>query len=86
MKPSCEGTSLITQFVVASPNKTVVASVGIEPGGGDETPSVYVIGREHKWTEGQPLTLGCGFNNQEVVVVVADLSRAMHRRVSGKPV
>ena len=38
MKPSCEGTSIIPQLVVAGPNKTVVASVGIEAGGGDETP------------------------------------------------
>jgi hypothetical protein len=53
-KPSCEGTSIIPQLVVAGPNKTIVASVGIEIGGGDETPSVYVICREHKWTEGNP--------------------------------
>ena len=54
MKPSCERTSFITQLVVAGPNKPIVASVGIEPGGGYETPPVYVISREHKGTEGNP--------------------------------
>ena len=54
MKPFCESTSISTQLIFAGPNKTVVASVGIESGGGDETPSVYVIDREHKWTEGNP--------------------------------
>ena len=54
MKPSRETASVVTQLVVAGPYKTVVTSVGIEPDGGAETPSVYVIGGEHKWTEGNP--------------------------------
>jgi hypothetical protein len=54
MKPSGEAASIITQLVISGPNKTVVASVGIEPNGGDEAPSVYVIGREDEWTEGNP--------------------------------
>lgn len=54
MQPFGEGTSMVSQLVLVGPNKTVVASVGIEPCGGNQTPSVYVIRREHKWTESNP--------------------------------
>ncbi len=76
MQPSSEGASIITQPVVAGPDKAVMASAGIEPGGGDETAPVHVVSGEHKWTKGNPQAGGRSFNDQEMVVVVADFGRS----------
>ena len=62
-----------------------MAFVRIETRRCDEPPFIYVVDCKDRRAEGNAQPCRCGFDDEEVVVVEANLRGAPHRRMDGKP-